>query len=125
MSAVLLQTYAPCAELEGRDGLLACDEDLARRLVDEGRGEIMNPWAEAFRYVPGTPAYVAMRAHGAGEVTPTSTEPETSQLHVTVNNCADATVTTRRTGPNDLEVSVEAAPPKRGPGRPRNQEALL
>jgi hypothetical protein len=97
MSAVLLQTYAPCAELDGRDGLLACDEDLARRLVDEGRAEIMNPWAEAFRYVPGTPAYAAMRARGVGEVAPTPTEPET----------------------------IAPAPAKRGPGRPRNQEALL
>jgi hypothetical protein len=108
MSAVLLQTYAPCAELDGRDGLLACDEDLARRLVDEGRAEIMNPWAEAFRYVPGTPAYAAMRARGASDVAPTPTAPETI-----------APASASQVG------EASAAPPKRGPGRPRNQEALL
>jgi hypothetical protein len=108
MSAVLLQTYAPCAELDGRDGLLACDEDLARRLVDEGRAEIMNPWAESFRYVPGTPAYAAMRARGAGEAAPTPTAPETSAA-----------------APASQAGEASAAQPKRGPGRPRNQEALL
>jgi hypothetical protein len=61
MASVIVQTYEPVAELGGRDGIMLCDEALARDLIEQRRAEILNPQAEAFRYVPGSPAYAAMR----------------------------------------------------------------
>lgn len=62
MAIVVIQTYEPCPELEGRDGVLPCDAALARELVKQRRAEILDPHAEAFRYCPGSRAYEAMRA---------------------------------------------------------------
>jgi hypothetical protein len=61
-AAVLIQTYGPLPELGGMDGLIPCEAVLAADLVAQGRAEIVNPHLEAFRYVPGSRAYEAMRA---------------------------------------------------------------
>ena len=62
MAVVLIQSYEPLPELEGRDGVMPCDPALAQELVRQRRAEIVDPHAEAFRYCPGSRAYEAMRA---------------------------------------------------------------
>jgi len=106
---VIVQTYEPVPELDGLDGLLPCDRALARKLIQQRRAEIVDPWAEPWRYQPGTPAYDAMRAARSGG---------TSRQDIPVE----------KTPPAPDQQAGEAStqdPPRRGPGRPPKAKALV
>ena len=101
---VIIQSYEPLPELDGLDGLLPCDRALARKLLEERRAEIVDPWAEPWRYQPGTPAYDAMRAARSGGTSRQDIPPEKTAP------APDAAAG---------EASANEPPARRGPGRPK------
>jgi hypothetical protein len=101
---VIIQSYEPLPELDGLDGLLPCDRKLARTLIEQRRAEEVDPWAEPWRYQPGTPAYDAMRAARSGG---------TSRQDIPPEKIAPAPA--MQAG----EASANETTERRGPGRPR------